>query len=66
MVATEAIQAIHVEPGDCIRCPEATSAFTIKAVRFTLSDDGAWLVLLDAGWGTCELAWCEFVDRVLS
>jgi hypothetical protein len=62
----EAIMAAEVNGGDEIRCPESTSAFLIRDVRFVMDDAGACNVVLDVGWGTCELPWRELVDRVVS
>lgn len=61
----EAVQAAEVCAGDRVRVPEARSAFLIRDVRFVVDYTGAWRVVLDAGWGTCELPWRELVDREL-
>ena len=65
-MTTVAIQAIEVEPGDMIRCPDSTTAYAVEEVRFVTADDGAFHVVLDAGFGTCELPWRTLVDRVAS
>ena len=59
-----AIPAIEVDPGDLVRMPESASSYLVTEVRTVTTDEGAFHVVLDAGWGTCELSWRTLVDRV--
>ena len=64
-MTTVAIQAIEVEPGDLVRCPDSRSAYAVEEVRFITTEEGAFHVILDAGFGTCNLPWRTLVDRVV-
>ena len=63
MLDTEVVTAAEVCVGDLVRTPEGKSLYQVNEVRFVMTDEGAFHVVLDAGFGTCELPWRALVDR---